>query len=117
MFTGPLDRRDIEQVLCDCHVSRVVMGPDSKPVDVGRQGQSWPRAIRRAIIARDGGCQWPGCEVPAAWCDVHHAVHWIHGGPTALSNGYMLCPRHHRFLHRHPDSPRGEPKRPEPMLV
>ena len=103
MFTGPLHRRDVEQVLCDCHVSRVVMGPESKPLDVGRQGQSWPPAIRRAIIARDGGCQWHGCEVPAAWCDVHHAVHWIHGGPTSVSNGYLLCPRHHRFLHRHPD--------------
>ena len=103
MFTGPLPRRDVEQVLCDCHVSRVVMGPDSKPLDVGRQSQSWPRAIRRAAIARDGGCQWPGCEVSAAWCDVHHVVHWIHGGPTALSNGCLLCPRHHRFLHRHPD--------------
>ncbi len=69
MFTGPMHRREIERLLCDCHVSRVVMGPGSKPLDVGRQGQSWPAPIRRGIVARDRGCQWPGCEIPAAWCE------------------------------------------------
>ena len=41
--------------------------------------------------------------MPAAWCDVHHFVHWIHGGATSVANGVLLCGRHHRFLHAHPD--------------
>jgi hypothetical protein len=103
MFTGPIPPTDLERVLCDCRVSRVVMGPGSKPLDVGRKSRSWPEPIRRAIVARDLGCRWPGCEIPASWCDAHHAVHWIHGGSTSVANGYLLCPRHHRFLHAHPD--------------
>ena len=103
MFTGSIHRREIERLLCDCHVSRVVMGPESRPLDVGRQGQSWPAPMRRGIVVRDGGCQWPGCEIPAAWCDVHYFVHWIHGGRTSVANGVLLCGRHHRFLHAHPD--------------
>ena len=102
MFTGPIHRREIERLLCDCKLSRVVMGPDSVPLDIGRQSQSWPAGIRRAIVARDGGCRWPGCEVPAQWCDAHHWVHWARGGRTAVENGFLLCGRHHRFLHAHP---------------
>ena len=26
-----------------------------------------------------------------------------HGGLTCIENGCLLCPHHHRFLHRHPD--------------
>ena len=103
MFTGPIHRRDIERLLCDGVVSRVVMGPDSLPLDVGRASQTWPAGIRRAIVVRDRGCRWPGCDVPAGWCDAHHWVHWTHGGRTALDNGFLLCSRHHHFLHRHPE--------------
>ena len=35
-FTGPIHPRDIERLLCDCDISRIVTGPDSLPLDVGR---------------------------------------------------------------------------------
>jgi hypothetical protein len=33
---------------------------------------------------RDGGCVFPGCDRPLAWCDAHHLWHWVDGGPTDL---------------------------------
>jgi len=102
-FTGPLPRSEIERLLCDCSVSRVVMGPDSVPLDVGRTTRVWSPAQRATIVARDGGCGWPGCEIPAPWCEIHHHEHWEHGGETSVANGYLLCSHHHHFLHRQPD--------------
>ena len=100
---GLLPRTDIDRLLCDSKITRVIMGPDSKPLDVGRTTRTWTPAQRAAITARDDGCTWPGCETPPAWCDIHHHQHWQHGGTTCIENGCMLCSHHHHFLHRHPD--------------
>jgi hypothetical protein len=99
LFTGPIHERDIERLLCDCEVSRVITGPDSLPIDVGRSRRTPPPAIRRAVIARDGGCRYPGCDRPAGFCQIHHVVHWTKGGRTALHNLVMLCDRHHHVIH------------------
>ncbi len=98
-----LDPRERARVLCDTSISRVVIGPDDLPLSVGRASPTWPAAIRRSIVARDRHCRWPGCELPAPWTDVHHHRHWEHGGETSVTNGVLLCRRHHTFLHAHPD--------------
>ncbi len=102
-FTGPIDRREIDRLLCDSTISRVIMGPKSETLDVGRATRAFPEPMRRAITARDQHCRWPGCEIPAGWCEIHHYEHWAHGGETSTANGLLLCSHHHRFLHRHPD--------------
>jgi HNH endonuclease len=56
-------------------------------------------AQRRALTHRDGGCVFPGCDRPEAWCDAHHLVHWTRGGPTDLDNLALLCRRHHVTVH------------------
>ena len=62
-----------------------------------------PCNLYNALVARDLHCRWPGCDRPASWCDAHH-IHWYeHGGPTAIDNLVLLCRRHHRKLHQHPD--------------
>jgi len=53
-----------------------------------------------ALVARDGGCRWPGCTIPATWCDVDHFVPWEHGGETNLDNLWLLCRHHHTERHR-----------------
>ena len=53
---------------------------------------------RRAITLRDGGCIIPGCDVPAAWCEIHHVHEHARGGPTSTDNGVLLCWHHHRTL-------------------
>jgi hypothetical protein len=58
----------------------------------------WTTAQRRAITVRDNGrCRWPNC-----WrrtCDIHHVVWYDEGGITAVSNGCLLCPHHHTYVH------------------
>jgi hypothetical protein len=78
---------------------RVVLSGRSQPMDVGRRTPIVPPAMRRAVIVRDRGCRFPGCDRPHSWCDAHHIVHWAHGGPTAVTNLLLLCRRHHRMVH------------------
>jgi hypothetical protein len=93
-----------------CDASRVVMrhDPDGAVLDVGRKTRTIPSAIRRALLARDTRCRFPGCT--ARRCDAHHIEHWADGGPTCLENLVLLCRRHHRGVHEggftlttHPD--------------
>jgi hypothetical protein len=80
-------------------ISRIVMGPDGLPLDVGRTLRVVPAHIRRAVEQRDGHCVFAGCDAPTHWCDVHHLVHWIHGGETSLDNSGLVCERHHTKVH------------------
>ncbi|SHG78897.1 HNH endonuclease signature motif containing protein [Geodermatophilus nigrescens] len=84
---------------CDSNIARVVMGPDGVPLDLGRDQRLATRHIRRAAEVRDGGCVFTGCGAPTWWCDVHHLVHWLDGGPTSLENSALLCERHHTEVH------------------
>src|SRR5262245_53363598 len=58
-----------------------------------------PGAARQGVLARDGGCAFPGCDRPPRWTDVHHIVSWVDGGATDLDNGVALCGHHHRLIH------------------
>jgi hypothetical protein len=87
------------RLACDAGISRIITKGPSEPLDVGRRTRTIPPAIRRGLVARDGGCRYPGCDRPQRWCDGHHIRHWIHGGPTNLDNLVLLCRRHHRRVH------------------
>ncbi len=82
---------------CDASVVAITNGPDG-PLDVGRKQRTIPTAMRRALRARDGGCQFPGCT-EVRFVDGHHIHHWGQGGPTRLDNLVEVCRRHHRALH------------------
>ena len=97
---GPVPAEVARRLSCDASVMRVVMAPPSQPLDVGRRTPVVPPAIRRAVIARDGRCRFPGCDRPHTWCDAHHVTHWADGGDTALANLVLLCRRHHRLIHQ-----------------
>ena len=58
-----------------------------------------PAPMRRALVARDRGYRFPGCDRPEQWCDAHHIVHWANGGATSVDNLVLLCRRHHRLAH------------------
>jgi hypothetical protein len=97
-FSLPISSKTVERWACDCSVTRVLM-QDSMVIDVGRAKRVISGPTKRALHVRDGHCVWPRCERPASWCDGHHRVHWIHGGPTDLDNLLLLCHRHHRMVH------------------
>jgi hypothetical protein len=77
----------------------VLGGAPSQPLDVGRTTRVVQPAQRVALAVRDGGCVFPGCDRPLAWCEAHHLVHWLDGGPTDLDNLVLLCRAHHRAVH------------------
>ena len=90
---------DARRLACDCRVIPVVLGADSEPLDVGRASRTTPRSIRRALIARDRRCCFPGCHRPPQFCDAHHVRHWVDGGDTSVGNCCLLCPMHHQQVH------------------
>jgi hypothetical protein len=74
-------------------------GAPSQPLEVGRTTRVVSAAQRAALTVRDRGCAFPGCDRPPAWCEAHHLVHWLHGGPTDLPNLALVCRAHHRAVH------------------
>ena len=87
-----------ERLLCDAGVVPVVVDREGTPMDVGRKRRTIPAALRRALVARDEGCRFPGCT-HRRWIDAHHVVPWSKGGETSLENTVLLCTRHHTLLH------------------
>jgi hypothetical protein len=77
----------------------VLGGAPSRPLDVGRATRVVTPAQRQALAVRDGGCVFPGCSRPLAWCEGHHVWHWLDGGPTDLDNLALVCRAHHRAVH------------------
>jgi hypothetical protein len=73
---GRINADIARRIACDAHVIPVVLGSRGEPLDVGRASHTVPTAIRRAVIVRDRGCAFPGCSIPARWCDIHHVIHW-----------------------------------------
>ena len=98
--TGTLDHESVRRLACDASLTRIVLGPSSEPLDVGRKTPVVSSAIRRAVIMRDRHCRFPWCDRPQSWCDAHHVRHWADGGQTSLANLVLLCRRHHAMVHR-----------------
>ena len=87
--------------LCDAQIIPMILGSKSEILDVGRASRTFPAHLRRALVARDRGCAWPGCDRPPDWCDGHHINFWERDfGRTCLDNGCLLCRHHHTEIHR-----------------
>jgi hypothetical protein len=103
--TGMLDNgvsltpETVRRIACDAGVIPALLNGRSQVLDVGRERRLFTGPLRRALVLRDGGCAFPGCDRPPRWCDGHHIRHWADGGPTNLSNAVLVCGFHHRLLH------------------
>jgi hypothetical protein len=70
------------------------------PVSVGRSQYVVPARTRTVIEHRDHGvCRVPGCDATLG-LEVHHLIHWEHGGRTDTNNLLLVCGKHHRMHHR-----------------
>jgi hypothetical protein len=98
----PIPPEAARRLLCDAGLDTVITNSRFVPLAVSRSHGDIPAAIRRAVVARDVTCAFPGCDLPPRCCDVHHIAHRAHGGPHDITNLVHLCRRHHRLLHDTP---------------
>ncbi|NQX26290.1 DUF222 domain-containing protein [Microbacteriaceae bacterium VKM Ac-2854] len=75
-FAGPVPAGRIRQLACDAGILPVVLGSAGQVLDAGAEKRLVEGPLRKALIARDGGCAFPQCDLPAAWTDAHHVIHW-----------------------------------------
>jgi hypothetical protein len=99
-YGTPLSAAEARRWACDAKIIPVVLGGASEPLDVGRAMRTVPLSIRRALVARDRGCTFPGCDRPPGMCQAHHCRHWVDEGDTSVGNCVLLCERHHTIVHR-----------------
>ncbi|GAA2724764.1 HNH endonuclease signature motif containing protein [Cellulomonas aerilata] len=96
----PVPRILLDRLACDGELNRVIFGPKSEILDVGRAERTFTRARRNAIIARDRHCRFPGCSAPPTLSECHHVKHWARDhGSTSVDNGILLCWHHHGYVH------------------
>jgi len=98
-YAGAVPAATVQRLACDASIRRVLLGPTSAVIDVGRARRVPSPAARAALRVRDRGCVWPGCDRPASWTTAHHVLHWGHGGVTEIPNLVLLCHRHHWSVH------------------
>ncbi|KRC64892.1 hypothetical protein ASE12_09040 [Aeromicrobium sp. Root236] len=85
---------------CNAGIIPQVFNGRSLPLDHGHEQRLFTKAQKQALANRDGGCTFPGCDRPPEWCEAHHwRTRWADGSETALADGVLICPFHHRTIH------------------
>ncbi|MFF1252101.1 DUF222 domain-containing protein [Pseudarthrobacter sp. NPDC058329] len=100
VFTGPVAAATLRKIACDADIIPALLGTHGELLDLGRKTRLFTPTQRLALTARDQGCTFPNCTIPAPWCEAHHITYWSHGGPTTLNNGTLLCSAHHHLIHK-----------------
>jgi hypothetical protein len=95
---GTVPAETLRRIACDSAITRIT-GIGELEQEITHAGRSIPPSTRRALVARDHDCVFPGCDRPAPWCDGHHLIFWGDGGPTKLDNLGLVCRTHHRKVH------------------
>ncbi len=89
----------LEHALCTTGTVEVTVDTCGNPLDAGREARLFGPRQKLVLAVRDGGCLWPGCDRPPAYCEAHHADPWAAGGRTDCDAGVLLCRFHHLTLH------------------
>ncbi|RZS41411.1 uncharacterized protein DUF222 [Herbihabitans rhizosphaerae] len=66
-FGAMITPQTIRQIACDAGITPIVLNSEGQPLDVGREQRLVTATIRAALIARDKGCSFPGCDRPPEW--------------------------------------------------
>jgi Domain of unknown function (DUF222) len=73
------------------HYLRVFDRHTREELYLGRSKRVAPPAHRIVLYARDRGCTFPGCTVPASGTQVHHSAGWKDGGRTDITEEVLAC--------------------------
>jgi len=97
---GRISIPSVERLTCGGGIRLLVTGDQGEPLVLGRAERLFTPAQRKALVARFGGCAYPGCTAPAAWTEAHHVRWWNRDrGETDVGNGVLLCSFHHHLVH------------------
>ena len=77
------------RLACDAATVKMQQGAGGEILDVGRRTRTISPALRRALVARDRQCQFPGCHNRR--CDAHHLRHWADGAARRRSTISCCC--------------------------
>ncbi|MCP5090079.1 MAG: DUF222 domain-containing protein [Gammaproteobacteria bacterium] len=89
----------VKRLCCDSQAVVITEGNNGEPLSIGRKSRIIPRAIARAVRARDNDCcTFPGCR-NRRFLHCHHVEHWSNGGETSHDNLMLLCTKHHTLVH------------------
>jgi Domain of unknown function (DUF222) len=81
----------------DSLIYTLVTNAKRVPLWLGRTTRIATPGQSVALAARDGGCTFPGCDRPPAWCERHHVQEWAAAnGRTDIDELALLCGFHHR---------------------
>jgi hypothetical protein len=94
---GAITAHAAARLSCEGAVTRLLYRRDGSVEQIGAT-RVVPTAMRRALLARDRTCRFPGCGA-RRFLHAHHVVYASRGGRTALSNLVTLCGPHHRLVH------------------
>ncbi len=97
---GLLSVPDALALAAEAEVIPVVLNDSGAVLSHGRARRTASTGQRLALVARDGGCTFPGCDRPPEWTQAHHIVHWAYGGATDIDNLTLVCGFHHREFDR-----------------
>ena len=80
----------VRRLCCDGSLVPVTEDENHNPLNVGRKHRVIPLAVRRALLARDKCCRFPGCT-HEKWLHAHHAG-WPsrNTGPTAAKPPWRI---------------------------
>jgi hypothetical protein len=88
----------VKRLCCDGALVALIEDAEGTARDVGRRQRVVSTPLKRALVARDRHCAFPGCH-HTQFLDAHHIQHWADGGDTTLDNVICLCTTHHRLVH------------------
>jgi hypothetical protein len=94
---GAISSHSAGRLACDGTVSELLYRKGGAVEPRGRS-RSISKRTRRAVMARDRGCRFPGCT-QRRFVDLHHVVFWSRGGRSTQANLLCLCRFHHRRVH------------------
>ncbi len=94
----PLPVATVRRLAAQAGYTSYVVDDAGNPFASRREAAPFTRRQLRALRARDGCCQMPGCG-NTRHLDGHHVVPRAEGGRSTLDNAVLLCGGCHRLLH------------------
>jgi hypothetical protein len=85
---------------CDSRFYAALIDKAKIPIAYSTSQRLFSESQRIAMIARDRGCSFPGCDAPPAFTEAHHVTDYSITGSTTVADGCLLCGYHHREFHR-----------------